>query len=237
MQREAASTLRAVVFDVDGTLAETERHGHRVAYNRAFQDLGLPYVWSEQEYRGLLLTAGGLPRTVGYLRSRGADQQEAERLGTAVHLRAVEHFLDWVHSDAVLRPGLEPLLHEAASAGLPLAVATAGRSRWVHPFLAAVAPGVPFAAVVTYDDVERGKPDPQPYEVALERLGVPGWAALGVEDSEVGLRSARGAGLSCLVVPAYYTRGQDFSGAAAVLAGFDGLTVARLREIHASAAP
>lgn len=228
--------LRALVFDVDGTLAETERTGHRLAYNQAFAELGLPHEWDEQLYGELLLTAGGLPRTVGFLRSTGVSPRAAEDVGRLVHDKAVAHFLHWVHSEAQLRPGLERLLAEAVGEGVRLGVATAGRAAWVQPFLATVVPGITFSAVVTFDDVDRLKPDPQVYQVAVSRLGIAPHEAMAVEDSAVGLQSALAAGLTCAVVPAHYTVDQDFSGAALVASSFADVTLGALRQAHATAA-
>lgn len=225
--------LLAVVFDVDGTLAETERDGHRVAYNRAFSDLGLPHHWSEQQYRELLLTAGGLPRTIGFLRQQGESAAAAEQVGRRVHEKAVLHFLDWMHAEATLRPGLDVLLAELSDAGVLLGVATAGRASWVMPFLQKVAPGVEFAQVVTFEDVDQLKPDPQAYQIVVSRLGVTTSQAMAVEDSEVGMRSALAAGLSCLVVPAHYTEDQDFTAASAVVPSFTELDLDQLRKVHA----
>jgi HAD superfamily hydrolase (TIGR01509 family) len=230
-----SSRLQAVVLDVDGTLAETERDGHRVAYNRAFAELGLDYSWSVEEYGRLLVTAGGLPRLVAYLGRRGHSPSDALTLGHRLHARAVDHFRGWVAGGgATLRPGLAQLLDDLVSEGVRLGVATAGRRAWVLPFLKQVAPQVPFDAVVTYDDVTRLKPDPQAYLVALERLRVTPTRTVAVEDSRVGLLSAIGAGIPCVVVPAFYTAAEDFTGAAAVVARFEKLTVHLLGEIAAT---
>ncbi len=228
-------TLQAVVFDVDGTLAETERDGHRVAYNTAFAELGLDCSWSVEEYGRLLVTAGGLPRVVAYLGRQGHAPNDALTLGHRLHARAVHHFRGWVAGGgATLRPGLAELLDDLVAAGVRLGVATAGRRAWVLPFLRHVAPRVPFDAVVTYDDVTRVKPDPQAYLVALDRLRAAPSRTIAVEDSRVGLLSATAAGVPCVVVPAFYTAGEDFTGAAAVAARFDRLSVPRLAEILAA---
>ncbi len=223
---------QAVVFDLDGTLAETERDGHRVAYNAAFADVGLDYSWTVEEYGRLLATASGLPRLVAFLGRQGHPPNDALTLGHRLHARAVHHFRGWVASGgATLRPGLGQLLDELVTAGVRLGVATAGRRAWVQPFLRQVAPRVRFDAVVTYDDVTRVKPDPQAYVVAVDRLRVATARAVAVEDSRVGLLSATGAGVPCVVVPSFYTAGEDFTGAAAVLARFEKLTLHLLAEI------
>ncbi len=213
--------LRAVIFDVDGTLVDSERHGHRVAFNRAFEEFDLPYRWDEQEYGELLSITGGQRRLHQYLEEQGMEEDERERLVPELHSRKSEIFKGIVEEGEMeLRPGAIRLLEELSEAGRALAVATTGSGDWVQALLEQVAPGVRFDAMVFGDDVEERKPDPEAFEVTLERLGADASQAVAIEDSDNGLDAAKAAGLACAVVVNGYTAEQDMSGADLVLAGF-----------------
>lgn len=227
--------LRAVIFDVDGTLADTERDGHRRAFNAAFAAHGLDIRWSVPEYGRLLGTTGGHRRIAGYLRDGGYGSA-ADELATAVHRTKTELFRDSVLAgDLVPRPGLPELVASLADAGIRIAIATTGRRAWVEPLVRhLLGPGT-VEAMVTGDDVHRLKPDPEVYRRALETLGLAAPSALAIEDSEVGLRAAAGAGLATVVVTNAYTESQDFTGAAVTRTGFDGerpLRAAECRRLH-----
>lgn len=221
-----STPLRAVVFDVDGTLAETERDGHLVAFNEAFAAHLLPYRWDVAEYGVLLSTTGGRARLRRYLLSRG-HTDDADALATELHRTKTELFREWVHSDrSVLRPGVAELVEGLRAAGIAVAVATTGSRAWVLPLLRRHLPGpgrfgTVFAAVVTGDDVEHLKPDPEAYLSALAQLGVSAAEALAVEDSAPGLAAAVNAGLGCLVVSSEYNRRQVFPGALAVVTDYE----------------
>ena len=221
MPRDRRKTPSAVIFDVDGTLVDSERDGHRVAFNGAFAAAGLPYRWDPQEYGRLLHITGGRRRIAAFLESHGHSAPEAARLAGQLHAGKTQRFRDLIRLGRIPpRPGAVELLGELRAAGLRLAVATTGTRTWVEPLLDALfGPGV-FAVVVTGSEVSALKPDPAAYLEALARLGVPAGHAVAVEDSQNGLRAALAAGLRCVVVTNDYTRGQDFTGASAVLSGF-----------------
>ena len=186
--------LSVVVFDVDGTLAETERDGHRPAFNRAFADHGLPYHWNVAEYGQMLQITGGRRRLQRYLTERG--RADAEQLAAELHATKTALFRAWVRTGPVqARPGVTELISDLRSAGVRLAVATTGRRAWVAPLLARLFDTDLFAAVVTGDDVEHLKPAPDLYLRALGKLGVRATDALAIEDAPNGLASARAAGL------------------------------------------
>lgn len=213
--------LRAVIFDVDGTLVDSERHGHRVAFNRAFAEFDLPDHWDEALYGELLTVTGGQRRIDGWLARRGVDEAERARLAPALHARKTAIFNDLVDAGLVpARPGVARLLSELADAGVRLAVATTGSRSWVDPLLAGVAGGARFEVVVTGDEVTERKPDPEAFVLVLDRLGLPAADVVAVEDSANGLRAARGAGLACAVVVNGYTVADDVSEADLVLDGF-----------------
>jgi len=216
--------LAAVVFDVDGTLAETERDGHRPAFNRAFADHGLPYRWDEETYGRLLEVTGGRRRLERFL----AEVDHPDPAGMAAELHRVKtaHFIEWVRSGPLrCRPGLDRLIADLGRAGVRCAVATTGRREWVAPLLDRLFGGDSFEVVVTGDDIANLKPAPDAYLRALEGLDLPPEVVLAVEDSSSGLAAAHAAGLRCLVIPTGYTRGGDFPEAVAVRDSFEELDV------------
>lgn len=225
--------LRALVFDVDGTLAQTERDGHRVAFNLAFDELGLGWHWDSRLYGELLEVTGGKERVLHYWRSvdpQTAARADASQLVAEVHRRKTAHYLRHVESGQLrLRCGVARLLRQARRAGLLLAIATTTSEANVHALLrATLGASAPawFACVGAGDCVPRKKPDPAIYLWVLQRLGLAADECLAFEDSAAGLRSACGAGLRTVVTPDDYTLQHDFEGAWAVLDG--------LGEAHAS---
>jgi HAD superfamily hydrolase (TIGR01509 family) len=218
----AAGGLQAVIFDVDGTLVDSERHGHRVAFNRAFEAFDLPYVWDEATYGGLLHTTGGQRRIEGYLAGQGVPEAGRADLATALHLRKTE-ILEQLVDDGVIevRPGVARLLAELRAEGVALAVGTTGSRRWVERLLRHTLPEVAWDVIVTGDDVTARKPDPEVFTRALSELGLAGPAgAVVIEDSEEGLAAARAAGVPCAVVVNGYTADHDLGDADLVLDGF-----------------
>ena len=216
--------LRAVVFDVDGTLVDSERHGHRVAFNRAFEAFDLPYRWDETTYGDLLHTTGGQRRIDGFLAARGVPEGERVELAPALHA-CKTGILEQLVEDGIIevRPGAERLLEELAGEGVALAVGTTGSRRWVERLLRRMLPTVSWDAVVTGDDVTVRKPDPEVFTLALSGLGLDGPAgAVVIEDSGEGLTAARAAGLCCAVVVNGYTADHDLAGADLVVDGFGG---------------
>jgi HAD superfamily hydrolase (TIGR01509 family) len=211
------------VFDVDGTLVDSERHGHRVAFNRAFEAFGLPYVWDEDLYGELLHVTGGQRRIAGYLATQGVPEAEQAELAGKLHARKTEILQEMVDAGAVeVRPGVARLLAELAAAGdCRLAVGTTGSRGWVERLLTRLLPGVTWDVVVTGDDVTARKPDPEVFLVALRQLGLAGpQEAVVVEDSAEGLAAARAAGIPTIVVVNGYTTDHDLTGADLVLDGF-----------------
>lgn len=211
---------RAVVFDVDGTLVDSERHGHRVAFNLAFEQLGLPYRWGEDEYGDLLRVTGGRRRIEGYLASQGMGRERA-RLAATLHERKTAIMAGLIEDGRIAaRPGVTRLLDELTEAGSALAVATTGSRSWVERVLTRSMPGIAFDVVVTGDDVEARKPDPEAFVKAVERLRLPAGDVVAVEDSAEGLEAAVDAGLRCAVVVNGYTEDHDLVRADLVLDGF-----------------
>lgn len=211
----------AVVFDVDGTLVDSERHGHRVAFNAAFADAGLPHRWDEELYGRLVTVPGGERRIREFLLAEGYAHDEAGDLAARLHARKTALFRDLAADGQIPpRPGAARLLDELAAAGVTAAVATTGSRGWVEPLLDRVFGLDRFSVVVAGDDVPALKPDPAAYREALGRLQVPPGDAVAVEDSGNGVAAATAAGITCLAVVNDYTAGEDLDGAALVVDGF-----------------
>ncbi len=213
--------LEAIVFDVDGTLVDSERDGHRVAFNRAFEEAGLPDRWDVELYGELLEITGGERRINAYLERQQLPEDERKEIASRLHARKTEIFTEMARrGEFEPRPGVSELLDELEAEGVRLAVATTGTGAWVRPLLGRLFGTERFEAIVTSDEAPERKPDPSAYRLALERLGLPASAAVAVEDSLNGLRAAKSAGLLCVVVVNDYSREQDFDDADLALDGF-----------------
>ena len=215
------SGLRAVILDVDGTLVDSERDGHRVAFNRAFEEAGLPDRWDVDQYGELLALTGGERRIRNHLAGRGVPEEELDELAPRLHRRKTDLFIELVKGGGVRpRPGVEELVDELTRSGLRVAVATTGTRTWVEPLLEQLFGLDRFDAVVTGEETPDRKPDPSIYVLTLERLGLPAGAVVAIEDSRPGLRAAVAAGVPCAVVTNDYTRDEDLDEADLVLDGF-----------------
>ncbi|HEC19749.1 MAG TPA: HAD family hydrolase, partial [Gammaproteobacteria bacterium] len=216
--------LKAFLFDVDGTLADTERDGHRVAFNRAFKDAGLDWEWSPELYGELLAVTGGKERTRYYLDKFNTDFQRPENLDDFIkglHAAKTEHYTQMLAEGAIpLRPGVARLINEAREAGLRLAVATTTTPANVEALLShALAPDAMswFEVIAAGDVVPAKKPAPDIYHYAMQAMGLTPADCIAFEDSRNGILSSQGAGLKTIITVNGYTADDDFSGAAIVL--------------------
>lgn len=220
---------RAVSFDVDGTLVDTERDGHRVAFNRAFEDAGLDDHWDAVAYGRLLAVAGGRQRIEAHLVGRGVAVPEARRLARHLHALKTQHFVDMVYGGLIRpRAGVTALLGALEARGAALHVVTTGSREWVGPLLDGLFGRGRFDVVVTGEEVTRLKPHPEAYRVLLSRVRLRPEEVMAVEDSAIGLRAATAAGLDCVLVTNHYTAGQDGSGALVVADSFAELSAESL---------
>ncbi len=204
--------IKALIFDVDGTLAETEE-AHRQAFNASFAAHGLGWNWSVGEYTELLKVTGGKERMRAHCDRTGATLTDREI--AAIHKDKTKRYGELMQSGAIaLRPGIAALVDGARANGLALAVATTTsganvealcRACWGKP-----ATGV-FDVIAAGDEVTAKKPAPDVYLLALQRLGLPGRETIAFEDSRNGVLSARAAGIIVAVSPTAYTAGDDFS--------------------------
>ena len=233
--------LRALIWDVDGTLAETEALGHRVAFNRAFEEAGLPWRWGVAEYAELLEVVGGRERILADLPCRAdapAGAAEREALARRLHLRKNAIYAELVSQGGIAaRPGVLRLMHECHAMGVALAIATTTSRPNVDALLRSLL-GTGwekrFAAVVCAEDAPAKKPDPLVYRVALQRLGVAPGEAFALEDSPNGLRAALGAGVRCGITRSAYFADGRFDGAAWVRDDLDTPTPLTLTQIQAA---
>jgi HAD superfamily hydrolase (TIGR01509 family) len=220
--------LKALIFDVDGTLADTEE-AHRRAFNEAFDQLELPWNWSRPTYAHLLLTTGGKERIGAYVDSLDLSPAERQALnGRVDHIHRIKthHYARLVlEGQAPLRDGVARLIDEAERAGVRLAIATtttfANIEALLRTALGADALGR-FAVIGAGDEVARKKPAPDIYHLVLERLDLIPQECVAIEDSANGLRAAKAAGLCTIVTPSYWTRTEDFSSADLVLPSLGG---------------
>jgi HAD superfamily hydrolase (TIGR01509 family) len=237
--------LEAIIFDVDGTLAETEEI-HRAAFNLAFMDAGLPWYWDQDLYARLLEVTGGKERLRHFIDSHGVTElgtQPAAAIAS-LHASKTAHYADLVERGAVqLRPGFAALIEQARHAGVRLAIATTTSLPNVEALLRATLsdPATDFFEIIAAGDtVTRKKPAPDIYLSVLAHLRISASACLAVEDSHNGLLSALAAGIATLVVRSNYTRNQEFPGAALVVDSLEQMPpllgaasmLAALRQLH-----
>ena len=233
--------LQAILWDVDGTLAETELAGHRLAFNAAFADHGLSWSWDADTYRSLLRVGGGRERIEAWWqRIEGAAPAPAQL--DALVASKKRHYTSLLRSGGVpLRDGVARLLAAAAAAGLEqMIVTTSSRAAVAALAASSLAPQAHvFRGWVCGDDVVRKKPDPEGYRLALQQLGLAPARVLVVEDSPQGLSAARAAGLTTLITLSEVSRDDplpSFSAAAAVVDGL-GSTLRPLRLLQGPACP
>ncbi len=230
------SSLQALIFDVDGTISDTERDGHRIAFNAAFADAGIAWHWDAALYGELLAVTGGKERMRFYAERYDPDflaQPDADARIKVLHAAKTTHYVRLIESGALpLRPGVARLVAEARAAGLRLAIATTTTPENVTVLLrASMAPEAVnwFEVIGAGDVVPAKKPAPDIYQWVLERLNLPAHACLALEDSENGLKASLAAGLPTLVTEGEYTRGQDFTGALAVVPDLAQTTLADIQ--------
>ena len=219
------SEIAALVFDVDGTLADTEKEGHRVAFNRAFADAGLDWDWSVELYGKLLTVTGGKERIKFYLKEFNREfsaPADLDGFVAGLHAAKTEHYKAMMADGVIpLRPGVERLLLEARAAGVPMAIATTTTMANVTSLLESTLGADSlswFAEIGAGDIVPNKKPAPDIYTWVLEKMGLNGEQVIAFEDSGHGVTSAADAGINRILVTTNdYTQDQDFSRASEVL--------------------
>lgn len=229
--------MDALIFDCDGVLVDTERDGHRVAFNAAFEEAGLGVNWSVERYGELLTTGGGKERMVRHFEEtcwpKGFDDHAA--LIALLHKKKTELFTDLIETGALpLRPGVMRLVDEALAANLPIAVCSTSNEKSVRAIVEILLGSTrsPKIRIFAGDIVKAKKPDPAIYNLAAETLSLNPEKCVVIEDSHIGLRAAKAAGMKCIVTKSPYTHEEDFSMADRVASHLDeGINLALCRAI------
>lgn len=209
--------LKALIFDCDGVLVDTERDAHRVGFNRAFAEHDIDAEWDVELYGKLLLVAGGKERMRAYFDEygwpEGADTDETrDELIVELHKTKTQITSELV-STLPVRPGVLRIVDEAIAAGVRLGVCTTSNPKFIDAVLDLFGPErkAAFEFVHAGDVVAKKKPAPDIYLMAIETLGLPAHECVVIEDSRNGLLAAKGAGLPCLITTSTYTVEEDFA--------------------------
>lgn len=216
--------IKALIFDCDGVLVDTERDAHRVGFNLAFKEFGIDAEWSVELYARLLLTAGGKERMTVYFDEFGWPEEQVAKFGgqqeliLALHKEKTRLTSDIV-ADLPVRPGVLRIIDEAMAKGVRLGVCTTSNPKFIDAVLDLFGPQrkAAFEFVHAGDVVAKKKPAPDIYLLALDTLGLPASDCMVVEDSRNGLLAATRAGIPTLVTTSTYTVEEDFTEAARVV--------------------
>lgn len=237
--------LRALIFDVDGTLADTES-AHLAAFNQAFAEFGLDWRWDEALYTELLNVSGGKERILHYWRTTQPELRELGGMAMQETVNRLHELKTAAYESAVndgavnLRPGVLKLMDEAMSQGLQLAIATTTSPVNIAALLRRAIGSdwrLNFSAIGDASTAPIKKPDPQVYLQMLAALQLEAAQCLAFEDSSNGLRSATAAGLATLITPTRYTEHHDFSAAMQVVPDLSHVNLAQLQRWHAETRP
>ncbi|MDI1244200.1 MAG: HAD-IA family hydrolase [Rhodoferax sp.] len=241
-QLSTANTLQALIFDVDGTLADTER-AHMAAFNHAFREIGLDWVWDEALYTGLLNISGGKERILHYWKQVHPDikalnaQDLTDRIDRIHQLKTAAYEQAVNQGEVSLRPGVLRLMDEALAAGLQLAIATTTSPVNIAALLRHAIGAdwrMNFSAIGDASTAPIKKPHPQVYLQMLAALQLPASQCLAFEDSNNGLRAATAAGLATIVTPNPFTAHHDFTGALRVVPDLSQVNLVQLRQWHSA---
>lgn len=234
--------MKALIFDCDGVLVDTERDGHRVAFNRAFAERGYDFQWDVRLYGELLKIAGGKERMKHYFDKAGwpSDAGDKEEFIRQLHKSKTNIFMNIIESGQLpLRNGVERIVDEALADGMFVAVCSTSNERAVGLIVEKLLGGErknKFAGIFAGDVVAHKKPDPEIYDLAKKELGVEPEQCIVIEDSRNGLLAAKAAGMYCVITTNGYTQNEDFTDADLVVAELgDGpdvkITLAKLKEM------
>jgi HAD superfamily hydrolase (TIGR01509 family) len=211
--------MEALIFDCDGVLVDTERDGHRVAFNMAFAARKIYTEWSIDEYKDLLEIAGGKERMKYYFDLKGwpLENKDHGQLIFELHELKTKFFMRLIESGKLsLRPGIRRIVDEAIAGNLKLAVCSTSNEKSVRVIVELLLGKVraqKFQAILAGDMVSRKKPDPEIYNLCIEKLKINPRKCVVVEDSRNGLLAAKAANFNCLITTNEYTAGEDFTGA------------------------
>jgi HAD superfamily hydrolase (TIGR01509 family) len=212
------SNIRAVFFDQDGVIVDTERDGHRVAFNRTFEHFGFDVHWDVQKYHEMLQVGGGKERMRHHLHADGfgrvVSPDEEDDLIAQLHRHKTDVFIEMIETKQLpLRPGVHRMMQEVRGQQLVLGICTTSNERAAQAIVRSLLADIRFDFVLAGDVVKRKKPDPEIYLLALERTGLQPEQCLVFEDSSNGVKAARVAGMNVVATVNEYTRDEDLSGA------------------------
>ena len=208
------SPIKAVLFDQDGVIIDTERDGHRVSFNMTFKEFGFTDEWSVDYYHELLQIAGGKERMKHHWKTRGFSRQmteaEIDALIPQMHKRKTALFVELIETGKLpLRPGIHRFMKEAMEAGIKIGVCTTSNEQAAKAITEKILTDIKFDIVLAGDVVKNKKPDPEIYNLALEKLGLKPEEAMVVEDSKNGVKASKAAGLKTIVTFNGYTEKED----------------------------
>jgi HAD superfamily hydrolase (TIGR01509 family) len=214
--------LKAIFFDMDGTIIDTEKDGHRVAFNEAFARLGINAEWDVAKYHQLLQIAGGKERMKFFFQGEGKEYLPAEKsiddFVQQLHLLKTEIFVSLIESSKLpLRPGIKRLMQEANEKGILIGICTTSNEKAVKAIVNSLLADIKIDLILAGDIVAKKKPDPEIYLLALQKTGLTGDEVVVVEDSENGLIAGKAAGIKVLVTVNEYTKNENMTGAEAVV--------------------
>ncbi len=238
----ASAALQALIFDVDGTLADTES-AHMAAFNHAFAEVGLDWVWDLALYTELLNISGGKERILHYWKLVNPDIKAINGQALSDKINRIHELKTAAYENAVntgavsLRPGVLKLMDEALNAGLQLAIATTTSPVNIAALMRHAIGSdwrMNFSAIGDASTAPIKKPHPQVYLQMLDALKLPANQCLAFEDSNNGLRAATAAGIATIVTPNSFTAHHDFTGALKVVPDLSQVNLQQLRQWHAA---
>ena len=210
--------IKAVFFDQDGVIIDNERDGHRVAFNQTFKDFGYDFEWDVAYYHELLQVAGGKERMKHHLHTKGfgveINPEEVDDLVKKMHKHKTAVFVELIESGKLpLRPGVKRLMQEVNDAGLLLGICTTSNERAAQAVVNGMLSEIKFKFVLAGDIVEKKKPDPEIYNLALSKSGFEPEECIVIEDSRNGVLAAHAAGLNIVATTNIYTASENLSDA------------------------
>jgi HAD superfamily hydrolase (TIGR01509 family) len=206
--------IKAVFFDQDGVIIDTEKDGHRVSFNMTFKEFGFTDEWSVDYYHELLQIAGGKERMKHHLQTKGFSKpvptEEVDELIKAMHKRKTALFVELIETGKLpLRPGIHRFMKEAKDAGLKVGICTTSNEQAAKAITEKILSDIKFDIVLAGDVVSNKKPDPEIYNLALSKTGLKPDEVIVVEDSKNGVISAKAAHTNVVVTTNSYTEKED----------------------------
>ena len=208
--------IKGFFFDQDGVIIDTEKDGHRVAFNQTFKELGFDFEWSVEDYHDLLQIGGGKERIKHYLHTKGFGREvkpeEEEALIKSLHLAKTDAFIQLIESKQLpLRPGIHRMMTEINKGDYVLGVCTTSDQRAAQAVTGVILKDINFNFVLAGDIVSKKKPDPEIYNLALEKSGLKADECVVFEDSQNGVEAAKAAGMHVVATTNFYTENEDLS--------------------------